>query len=80
MISVGFPRKIIVNEDSQKFSYFNLFNMLISILKWRSGLLLCLFSNILKLVLSIFRESLFSLNQLEIFFNSIFISFLVGYS
>ena len=29
MISVGFPRKIIVNEDSQKFSYFYLFNMFI---------------------------------------------------
>ena len=29
----------------------------------------------MKLVLSIFRESLFSLNQLEIFFNLIFISF-----
>ena len=29
----------------------------------------------MKLVLSIFRDSLFSLNQLEIFFDSLFISF-----
>ena len=34
------------------------------------ALLLCLFLDIVKLVLSIFRDSLFSLNQLEIFFNS----------
>ena len=29
MISVGFPRKIIVNEDSQKISYFYLLNVFI---------------------------------------------------
>ena len=34
MISVGFPRKIIVNEDSQKFSYFYLFNMFIVNFYW----------------------------------------------
>ena len=27
MISVGFPRKIAINEDSQKFSYFYFFNI-----------------------------------------------------
>ena len=47
----------------------------ISIVKCRSALLLCLFLNIMKLVLSILRDSLFSLNQLEIFFNLLFISF-----
>ena len=29
MISVGFPRKIIINENSQKFSYFYFFNIFI---------------------------------------------------
>ena len=92
MISVGFPRKIIISGNSQKLSYFYFFNMLIvnfclktstfsiclssiSVLKCGSGLLLCLFLNIVKVVLSILRDSLLSLNQLEIFFNSLFISF-----
>ena len=73
---MGFPRKIIVNEDTQKFSYFYLFNMFIvnfysKVKVW----FIIVFLNIMKLVLSIFRESSFSLNQLEIFLNSIFISF-----
>ena len=45
------------------------------ILKCRSGLFLCLFLNIVKLVLSTFRDNLFNLNQFDIFFNSLFISF-----
>ena len=77
MISVGFPRKIIINENSKKFSYFNFFNMYIVnfYFKVGSGSLLCLFLNIMKLVLSIFRGILLSLNQLEIIFNSLFIHF-----
>ena len=68
---------MIIYQDAKKFSYFNFINILlsISILKCRSGLLLCLFLNIMKLVLSMFRDNLFNLNQFDIFFNSLFISF-----
>ena len=64
MICVGFSRKIIINENSKKLSQYVISS--ISIVKCRSALVLCLFLNIMNLVLSIFSDSLFSLNQLEI--------------
>ena len=64
VLSMRIPRNLVT-------STFSICLTSISILKCRSALLLlCLSLNIMKLVLSIFRDSLFSLNQLEIFFNS----------
>ena len=47
-------------------STLSIFLLSISILKFISGLLLCLFLNIMKLVLSMFRDGLFNSNQFDI--------------
>ena len=79
MGGVSFSSQIVVNKDTQELGGIDLNNIFV-ILKSGIGLLLYLFKKkkkeeIMKLVLSIFNESLFSLNQLVIFFNSLLISF-----
>ena len=63
LLSIKMPRNLVTSTLSK-------FLLSISILKFRSGLLLCLFLNIMKLVLSVFRDNLLNLNQFDIFFNS----------
>ena len=75
MWGMSFPSQNIVNKNSQEIGCINLFNIFVINFYLRSGI--CLFSlKIIKLVLSIFSESLFGLNQLDIPFNSVVISFL----
>jgi hypothetical protein len=66
LLSIKIPKNLVV---------LTLFITLLSIFIVTSifGLLLCLFLNIMKLVLSMFNESLFNLNQFDILFNSILI-------
>ena len=68
---------MIIYQDAKKLTYFNFINILLSItiFKFRLGLLLCLFLKIMKSALSISSDSLFNLNQFDIFFNSLVISF-----
>ena len=63
--SIKMPRNLVTSTLSIILSF-------ISILKFRSGLLLCLSLNIMELVLSMFRDNLFDLNQFDIFFNKFF--------
>ena len=62
----GFPWKMIIYQDAKKFSKFNFISVFIIYFyfKFRSGLILYLFLNIMKLVLSMFRDSLFIWNNL----------------
>ena len=61
LLSMKIPRNLVVSTCSIPLSS-------ISILKFHIGLLLYLFLKIMKLVLSIFNESLFILNRLDISF------------
>ena len=66
LLSIRIPKNLVV-------STFGIHLLSIPILKSCIGLLLCLFLKITKFVLSAFNESLFSLNQLHVSFNSILI-------
>ena len=74
MGGMSFPSQIIVNKDSQELGCINIFVINFYFEIWHRFIIVFILK-IIKLVLSIFNESLFSLNQLDVSLNSVLISF-----